>query len=110
VQGVAGEVLNSYSTSGFQLDSSYNLSDQHTLRAGLIADYTVERNDTNTNVFPVDPITGLQSSTTPDFIVDDSRNDALEAGLYLQDEWKLTKNSHAKLRRPSRHIRRQFRP
>ena len=24
-------------------------------------------------------------------IVDDTRNDALEAGIYLQDEWKLTK-------------------
>jgi outer membrane receptor protein involved in Fe transport len=42
-------------------------------------------------VFPVDPLTGLQSSTTPELIVDDTRNDALEAGIYLQDEWKLTK-------------------
>lgn len=91
MQGVAGEILNSYSTSGLQIDSSYDLTDQHTLRAGLIADYTVERNDTNTNVFTVDPITGLQDSTTPELIVDNTRNDALEAGLYLQDEWKLTK-------------------
>ncbi len=91
MQGVAGEILNSYSTSGLQIDSSYNLNDQHTLRAGLVADYTVERNNTNTNVFPVDPTTGLQSSTTPELIVDDTRNNALEAGIYLQDEWKLTK-------------------
>jgi outer membrane receptor for ferrienterochelin and colicin len=55
----------------------------------LIADYTVERNDTNTSVFPVDPITGAVS-TDPELIVDDTRNDALEAGMYLQDEWKLT--------------------
>jgi len=91
MQGVAGEILNSYSTSGLQIDGSYDLNEQHTLRAGLITDYTVERNDTNTNVFPIDPITGLQSSTTPQLIVDDTRNNAVEAGIYLQDEWKLTK-------------------
>lgn len=91
LQGVAGEVLNSYSTEGFQIDSSYILNDQHTVRAGLIGDYTVERNNTNTNVFPVDPVTGLQSSTIPQLIVDDTRNNGLEIGGYLQDEWKLTK-------------------
>jgi len=89
LQGVAGEILNSYSTSGLQVDSSYVLNDQHTLRAGLIADYTVERNNTNTGVFAVDPVTGVVS-TTPQFITDDTRNNALEAGMYLQDEWKLT--------------------
>jgi len=91
LQGVAGEILNTYSTSGLQVDSSYNVNDQHTLRAGLIADYTVERNGTNTNVFPIDPITGAVS-TDPEMIVDDTRNHALEAGIYLQDEWKLTKS------------------
>jgi TonB dependent receptor len=90
LQGVAGEILNSYSTSGFQADSSYVLNDQHTLRAGLIADYTVERNNTNTGVFAIDPNTG-DVSTTPEFITDDTRNNALEAGMYLQDEWKITK-------------------
>jgi outer membrane receptor protein involved in Fe transport len=89
LQGVAGEILNSYTTSGLQVDSSYILNDQHTLRAGLIADYTVERNNTNTSVFAVDPDTGAVS-TTPELITDDTRNNALEAGIYLQDEWKLT--------------------
>jgi len=89
LQGVAGEILNSYATSGVQVDSSYILNEKHTLRAGLIADYTVERNNTNTSVFPVDPITG-DISTDPEYIVDDTRNNALEAGMYLQDEWKIT--------------------
>jgi hypothetical protein len=91
LQGVAGEVFNSYSTEGFQVDSSYNLNDQNTVRAGLIGDYTVERNNTNTNVFPIDPVTGAQTSTIPEDIIDDTRNDGLEIGGYLQDEWKLTK-------------------
>jgi outer membrane receptor protein involved in Fe transport len=89
LQGVAGEILNSYTTSGLQVDSSFILNDQHTLRAGLIADYTVERNNTNTSVFAVDPNTEAVS-TNPEFISDDTRNNALEAGIYLQDEWKLT--------------------
>ncbi len=91
LQGVAGEVFNSYSTEGFQVDSSYNLNDQNTLRAGLVGDYTVERNNTNTNVFPIDPVTGAQTSVIPALVVDDTRNDGLEIGGYLQDEWKLTK-------------------
>jgi outer membrane receptor protein involved in Fe transport len=91
MQGVASEVLNTYATDGFQIDSSYHLNDQNIVRAGAIADYTVERNDTNTDVFPIDPVTGLQTSTTPENIVDNTHNHALEAGLYLQDEWKITK-------------------
>ncbi|MGD0141059.1 MAG: TonB-dependent receptor [Tepidisphaeraceae bacterium] len=89
LQGVAGEIINSFATSGLQVDTSYNINDQHTLRAGLIADYTVERNDTNTSVFAVDPVTGAVAAF-PEEIVDDTRNNATEAGVYVQDEWKLT--------------------
>jgi outer membrane receptor for ferrienterochelin and colicin len=88
LQGVAGEILNSFATSGVQVDSSYIINGQHTLRTGLIADYTVERNNTNTSVFAVDPITSLPADF-PENIVDDTRNHALEAGIYLQDEWKI---------------------
>src|SRR5450755_2876232 len=88
--GVAGDVLNSFLTQGLQVDSSYVLNDQHTLRFGLLAQYTVERNNTDTAVFPVDPNTGLQSSSDPMDIIDDTRNHATSAGVYIQDEWKLT--------------------
>ncbi|MDP9172355.1 MAG: TonB-dependent receptor [Planctomycetota bacterium] len=87
-QGVAGDVLNSFTVEGVQLDSSYILNDQHTLRGGMIASYTVERANTNTAVFPVDA-TGAQTSDVPFSIVDDSRNHALSAGIYLQDEWRI---------------------
>jgi outer membrane receptor protein involved in Fe transport len=88
--GVAGDVLNNFTTDGLQLDSSYVLDDHHTLRFGGIADYTVERNNTATDVFPVDPITGAQTSDIPIFISDDTRNDATSAGVYVEDEWRLT--------------------
>jgi outer membrane receptor protein involved in Fe transport len=91
IQGVAGAILNDYVTNGLQFDASYILNDQHTLRFGAIADYTAERLNTNTYVFPVDPITGSQSSDSPLYIVDDSSNHALSSGIYLQDEWKINK-------------------
>ena len=89
-QGVSGAVYNSFLTYGTQFDSSYVLNDQHTLRAGMIADYTTEKQDTTTGVFPTDPVTGMQSSTTPFVIGDNSGNEATEAGIYVQDEWHLT--------------------
>ena len=54
----------------------------------MIADYTVERNDTNTGTFAVDPVTGAVAAF-PEEIVDDTRNNGTEAGAYIQDEWKI---------------------
>jgi outer membrane receptor protein involved in Fe transport len=92
LQGVSGEILNDYATDGLQVDASYNLNAQHTVRFGLIGDYTFERQDTNTDVFAVDPITGLQTSDSATLIVDDTGNNAISSGIYLQDEWKINKS------------------
>jgi len=91
-QGVAGDVFNNYIVEGVQVDSSYKLNDDHTLRFGGIGDYTVERDDTSTWVFGVDPATGNPTSDVPFNIDDNTRNHATSAGVYAQDEWKLTKN------------------
>ncbi|MDB5358012.1 MAG: hypothetical protein JWN24_4465 [Phycisphaerales bacterium] len=88
-QGVAGGVYNNFLTNGVQLDASYIINDQHTLRTGLIADYTTEKLNTGSAVFPADA-SGMQTSDTPLFITDHSGNRALEAGIYVQDEWRLT--------------------
>ena len=90
-QGVSGNVFNNFWTNGAQLDSSYILNDRHTLRAGFIGDYTTERLNTDTSVFPVDP-GGAQTSTVPENISDSSGNQALSAGIYVQDEWRITKS------------------
>lgn len=90
-QGVAGEVRNSFFTNGVQFDGSYLLNDQHTIRAGLLADFTAERLDTNTDVFDTDPITGAPVSDVPANIRDNSGNHGVSAGIYVQDEWRLTK-------------------
>lgn len=89
-QGVSGAVYNNYLTYGIQGDSSYVLNDQHTIRAGIIGDYTSEKLDTDSAVFPADS-TGAQTANVPIIIDDNSSNEALEAGIYVQDEWKLTR-------------------
>jgi outer membrane receptor protein involved in Fe transport len=91
-QGVAGEVFNTFFTNGVQFDSSYILNNQHTLRAGLLADYENEVLDTSTSVFPTfasGPNAGQPSSDIPQSIDDDSGNRAISAGFYVQDEWRL---------------------
>ena len=87
-QGVAGQVKNSFWANGFQFDASAGMGDDHTLRAGLIGDYTMENLGTSTLVFPL-ALNGLQLSTRPMRIEDQRSLNGLTAGLYLQDEWHL---------------------
>ncbi len=101
--GNAAQVKNSDLANGLQADSSYELGDHHTLRAGMLATYDIERLDTTSAVFPSsDPFSPSgsgynlpdtippQSSTTPMTIIANGGNSGLTAGLYLQDEWRLT--------------------
>ena len=87
-QGVSGAVYNNFITYGMQLDGSYVLNEQHTIRSGVIANYTQEKNDTNTGVFPVDA-NGMQTTNVPTIINNNSGNVATESGVYVQDEWKV---------------------
>ena len=109
--GNAAKVDNSDLANGLQVDSSYELGDHHTLRAGMLATYDIERLDTTSAVFPSTsqftasptgetipalggpaPLPGNppQSSLTPFTLVANGGNSGLTAGLYLQDEWHLT--------------------
>ncbi len=100
--GVAGRVDNSDFANGLQADASEKLGDYHTLRAGLLANYDLERLDTRTAVFPATapfapnpsaenlPGPTPQSSTTPRSFTENGGNRGLTAGLYVQDEWWLS--------------------
>jgi outer membrane receptor protein involved in Fe transport len=90
-QGVSGEVLNNSLDNGVQIDAADTVNKDHTVRFGFIGDYNDESLNTNTLVFPVDPTTGLQSSTTPLDISDNSGNEATTAGIYAQDEWRINR-------------------
>lgn len=101
--GNAAQVDNSDFANGLQVDSSYELGLHHTLRAGMLATYDLERLDTTSAVFPstdqfspsgsgynLPNTTSSQSSTTPSSIIADGGNSGLTAGVYLQDERRLT--------------------
>ena len=85
--GVASRVDRAILSNGVELDSSYKLNDQHTIRAGLIFTEQHATIDTATLVFPVDA-NGNQTSTTPQRIVDNHDKYGYFYGFYLQDEWK----------------------
>jgi len=90
--GVASDDERKLYTAGLQSDSSYDLTDSHTVRGGLeVLDETVFAQANNT-VFQTDaagnPIFGLG----PETISQADRLRGLFAGVYLQDEWKMFSN------------------
>jgi hypothetical protein len=85
--GVASRVDRTILSNGIEFDSSYKLSDQHTLRAGFLFTEQYATIDTVTLVFPVDA-NGHQTSTIPLRIVDNHDKYGYFYGFYLQDEWK----------------------
>ena len=100
--GNAAEVDNSDLANGLQADASYELGEHHTLRAGMLATYDLERLDSTSMLFPssaqftasptgeILPQAGgpPQSSLAPFSITANGGNSGLTAGMYLQDEWQ----------------------
>ncbi len=87
--GVASNITRRNEAYGIQADSSYKLTDRHTLRFGLFVQQEHFSVDNTSNVFPADD-SGAQTSGTPITIVDNSNDRGTTYGLYLQDEWKAT--------------------
>ena len=85
--GVASRVDRSILSNGFQLDTSYKINGQHTLRGGLLYTAEIATVRTNNSVFATDD-TGAQASSDPIAIPDDSHKNGYLYGVYLQDEWK----------------------
>ena len=87
--GVASDVARNLYSGGLQADASYSLGDKHTIRGGvMLLDEYLSANSITT-VFPVDGAgnpTGGAAYPIPDSNV----SHALFAGVYLQDEWKIT--------------------
>src|SRR5437762_3532668 len=85
--GVASRVDRDIVSNGIEFDSSYKLTDQHTLRGGFLFSEQHATVGTATLVFPVDA-DGNQTSDVPERIVDNSQKYGYFYGFYLQDEWK----------------------
>ena len=85
--GVASRLDRDILSNGFEMDASYKLDDQHTIRGGGIFTEQYATVNTATLVFPVDAM-GNQTGTTPERIVDNQNKYGYFYGFYLQDEWK----------------------
>jgi outer membrane receptor protein involved in Fe transport len=85
--GVASRVDRDILSNGVEFDASYKLSDQHTIRGGLLFNEQHASVGTVTLVFPVDA-NGNQTSDVPIRVVDNSDKYGYFYGFYLQDEWK----------------------
>jgi len=84
--GVASDVQYNDLAFGLQNDNSWRINGAHTLRGGFTVQDEHVENDNTSQVFSTVPTL----STTPETIIDNSRNQAQLYGLYLQDEWKIT--------------------
>lgn len=85
--GIASDVYRRGFANGLQGDGAYQLSDAHTLRAG----FTVTgESTTNSNVSTVLPVVGGAPVDTPFTVDDTSSKLGWVAGVYVQDEWRIT--------------------
>jgi outer membrane receptor protein involved in Fe transport len=82
--GQATDVYRSSTASGLQGDFAYRLNDEHTLRAGFTG--TLE----STNVSNVSTVLPASGADTPFTITDNDSKLGGLAGIYLQDEWRIT--------------------
>ena len=87
--GIAQTAYKRDIATGVQSEGDYHLGDAHTLRAGVIVESDRATSATLSEVLPLNPVTGLQSSDQPVSIADDSGKTAWTYSVYLQDEWKL---------------------
>ena len=86
--GIASDVYRRGFANGLQGDGSYKLNDSHTLRAGftVTGESTLVSNDST--VLPLD---AFGNPIDAPFTVTDSNSKlGWVAGVYLQDEWKVT--------------------
>jgi len=88
--GAAGRLDRSVMSNGLQFDSSYEINDSHTLRGGVLLNAQGATQTAHTTVIPEDPTTGTQNGP-PFSVFNRDYSTAYSYGIYLQDEWKITK-------------------
>lgn len=77
---------------GGQGDVSWRVNEQHTIRTGFIVQGERTYANTLSQVLPVNPVTGLQTSQQPITIGDGGAKTGGLYGLYVQDEWRVLKD------------------
>jgi outer membrane receptor protein involved in Fe transport len=86
--GIAQQASRTTWASGVQGDGSWRINENHTLRAGFVAQGESTSSSTISQVLPVDAM-GLQTSDTPSTIAGNSYKAGGLYGFYVQDEWRV---------------------
>jgi len=76
---------------GLQLDTSYELAEAHTLRAGLVASWSAARSSAQFRALPIDDA-GRPTSDVPMIFNDSALTRTRRTSLFVQDEWRITSN------------------
>jgi outer membrane receptor protein involved in Fe transport len=87
--GIAQQAARRDVATGVQSDGSWRINEQHTLRAGFLAQLEQASSNTTSSVLPVDA-NGNPTTDVPINIIDNQRSSGGLYGVYVQDEWKLT--------------------
>ncbi|HVN43832.1 MAG TPA: TonB-dependent receptor [Steroidobacteraceae bacterium] len=87
--GIAQDAFKDDTAVTWQTDVAYKLSSAHTLRTGLFLQHDSSESTTTSQVLPIDPVTGVQSSNVPLTIPDNGTQAQEIESFYLQDEWRV---------------------
>ena len=87
--GIAQDAYKSDTAFAWQTDSSCQVNDAHTVRAGFYLQRDSARSNTASQVLPVDPVTGLQTADVPLIVFDNGTQSQRLGSVYLQDEWRV---------------------
>ncbi len=85
-KGNASRIFQSGFVNGIQEDTSYRLTETHTVQAGLYVSGETIETDNHALTFPANA-DGEQTSSVPISIVNDNNSVAWVVGLYAQDAW-----------------------
>lgn len=86
--GIASDIDRSSLVNGLQSDFSYELNEKNILRSGFFLSDERVASDKSSAVFADTNQDGIQDSTTPFRITDNSKQSTQLYGIYLQDEFK----------------------
>jgi outer membrane receptor protein involved in Fe transport len=89
LNGIASDVSRQSYTNGIQGDGSYVINAAHTVRAGFTVSAEQAWVDNSSIVQPCTACNGTEPAA-PETITDDVSKLAWLAGVYAQDEWKIT--------------------
>jgi hypothetical protein len=87
INGVASDIVRQSLTNGIQADGSYQINPAHTVRAGFT--FSGEQAFVG-NTSLVEPAPGGVPIDAPETITDNVAATGYLAGVYVQDEWKVT--------------------